>query len=200
MRQVFSRSQSIPCNWDYKLGLIATACLYGEQGAEAASIMATNLLAGILGSPIVGYQDYPRLMDSLATSHPTILLDVFLGRQDDRPGEIGRIFYCTSWHDDPGHRYNSLGLIEVEVLLGWCEHDPEHRFAALAQAIQLCCSIPNEAGRTDLSWSPLALELLSRAPSPLTPPTKPNPKKQRPAPSQFSGAIIAPSIVAVEFP
>ena len=164
VKQGFSRSQPIPPNWDYKLARISTACLYGEQGAEAASIIATNLLMGILSYSVAGYHDYPRLMDSLATSHPTIFLDVFLGRQYDHPGEIGRLFDSTFWPDGPGHRSNSLGLIEVEVLLGWCKQDPDHRSAALAQAIQLCCPIPNEAGRTELSWSPLALELLSIAP------------------------------------
>ena len=58
----------------------------------------------------------------------------------------------------------SLGLIENELLLNWCEMDPENRFLALAEAVQLCCSTPNETGRSNLSWSPLALELLSKAP------------------------------------
>lgn len=164
VKQIFSRSQPVPPTWDYELGVIATACLCGEQGAEAACIIATNLLAGILDYSVAGYRDYPRLMDSLATTHPTIFLDVFLGRQLDRRGEIGRIFDSASWDDDLGRRYNSLGLIEVEILLGWCENEPDHRFAALAQAVQLFCPIPNEDGRTDLSWSPLALELLSKAP------------------------------------
>jgi hypothetical protein len=55
-------------------------------------------------------------------------------------------------------------LIDNDYLLGWCEADPDHRFSALAEAVQLCCSTPNETGRPDLSWSPLALELLLKAP------------------------------------
>ena len=162
-RQDFSRSIVDP-SWDYDLERIAKASLSGEQGAEVARIVSTNLLAKILDYSVTGYRDYPRLMDSLATCQPAVFLDVFLGSRFDHQGMIGRIFDSASWHDNLGHRYNSLGLIDNDYLLGWCEADPDHRFAALAEAVQLCCSAPNETGRPDLSWSPLALKLLSKAP------------------------------------
>jgi hypothetical protein len=162
-RQDFSRSIVDP-SWDYDLERIAKASLSGEQGAEVARIVSTNLLAGILDYSVTGYRDYPRLMDSLATCQPAVFLDVFLGSRFDHQGMIGRIFDSASWHDNLGHRYNSLGLIDNEYLLGWCEADPDHRFSALAEAVKLCCFTPNESGRPDLSWSPLALELLSKAP------------------------------------
>ena len=162
-RQDFSRSIVDP-SWDYDLERIAKASLSGEQGAEVARIVSTNLLAKILDYSVTGYRDYPRLMDSLATCQPAVFLDVFLGSRFDHQGMIGRIFDSASWHDNLGHRYNSLGLFDNDYLLGWCEADPDHRLAALAEAVQLCCSTPNETGRPDLSWSPLALELLSKAP------------------------------------
>jgi len=162
-RQDFSRSIVDP-SWDYDLERIAKASLSGEQGADVARIVSTNLLAGILVYSVTGYRDYPRLMDSLATCQPAVFLDVFLGSRFDHQGMIGRIFDSASWHDNLGHRYNSLGLIDNDYLLGWCEADPDHRFSALAEAVQLCCSTPNETGRPDLSWSPLALELLLKAP------------------------------------
>jgi hypothetical protein len=162
-RQDFSRSIVDP-SWDYDLERIAKASLSGEQGADVARIVSTNLLAGILDYSVTGYRDYPRLMDSLATCQPAVFLDVFLGSRFDHQGMIGRIFDSASWHDNLGHRYNSLGLIDNDYLLGWCEADPDHRFSALAEAVQLCCSTPNETGRPDLSWSPLALELLLKAP------------------------------------
>jgi len=162
-RQDFSRSIVDP-SWDYDLERIAKASLSGEQGAEVARIVSTNLLARILDYSVTGYRNHPRLMDSLATCQPAVFLDVFLGSRFDHQGMIGRIFDSASWHDNLGHRYNSLGLIDNDYLLGWCEADPDHRFAALAEAVQLCCSTPNEPGRPDLSWSPLALELLSKAP------------------------------------
>ena len=163
-RQVFSNSSYGRPSWDYNLGLIAKACLLGEEGANTARIVATNLLAGILDYSVTAYLDYPRLMDSLAVSQPIVFLDVFLECRPNQDWVISRIFDSASWHDDLGHRYNSLSLIENEILLQWCEMDPGHRFAALAQAIQLCYATPNEAGWPDFSWSPLALELLSKAP------------------------------------
>jgi hypothetical protein len=165
VRQTFSLPQSKLPTWDFNLGVVATACLCGRQGAEAATIIVNNLLAGILDYSVAGYRDFPRLMDSLATSNSIIFLDVFLGRQANHLGEIGRIFDSVFCHDELGLRNNALGLIETEVLLDWCENDPGHRFAALAQAVQLCCSMPNEADQSELSWTPLALELLSKAPS-----------------------------------
>jgi hypothetical protein len=162
-RQEFSQS-IVHATRDYKLECIARASLSGEQGTDVARIVSTNLLAGILDYSVTGYRDYPRLMDSLATCQPAVFLDVFLGSRFDHQEMIGRIFYSASWHDSLDHRYYSLALIENDFLLDWCETDPDHRFSALAEAIQPCCSTPNETGRLDLSWSPLALELLSKAP------------------------------------
>ena len=103
-------------------------------------------------------------MDALATCQPAIFLDVFLGSRFEHQGMIGRIFDSASWHDNLGHRYNSLGLIENDLLLNWCEAEPEYRYTALAGAMQPYCCTPNETGQPDLSWSQLALELLSKAP------------------------------------
>jgi hypothetical protein len=163
-RQVFSFSLPLPPAWDHELGIIAKACLCGEDGAEAARILATNLLAGILDYTVAGYRDYPRLLDTLATCHPTIFLDVFLGSQADHHENISRTFDSSYLHDELGHRYNSLRLIEQEVLFTWCEMDPEHRLVVLAQAVQLFFSTPNNDGPSNLAWTPIALELLSRGP------------------------------------
>jgi hypothetical protein len=163
-RQVFTCPRPTHHTLDYELGRIAKASLFGEQGAEVARIVSTNLLAGILNYSVTGYRDYPSLMDSLAKCQPTVFLDVFLGNQFAHQGMIGRIFDSASWHDNLGHRYNPLGLIENGIILEWCETDPDHRFSALAVAVQLCCSTPNETGRPDLSWSLLALDILSKAP------------------------------------
>jgi hypothetical protein len=163
-RQVFTCPKPFHPNLDYKLGRIAKASLSGEQGADSARIISTNLLAGILNYSVTGYGDYPYLMDALATCQPAIFLDVFLGSRFEHQGMIGRIFDSASWHDNLGHRYNSLGLIDNDLLLNWCEAEPEYRYTALAGLVQLCCSTTNETGGTNLSWSPLALELLSKAP------------------------------------
>lgn len=164
VRQAFSRSLGILPSLDYELQQISQACLCGEHGAEAAKIVATNLLAKILDHSVNGYQDYPMLMDSLATCQPTIFLDVFIGSLSSHREEIDNIFDSASWYNDLGHRHNSLDLIDHEVLLDWCEHDSGHRFSALAQAVQLCAPTPDQNGRPVLAWSPIALELLSRAP------------------------------------
>jgi hypothetical protein len=164
VRQAFSRSLGMLPNLDYELQQISQACLCGEQGAEAAKIVATNLLVKILDNSVTGYQDYPMLMDSLTTCQSAIFLDVFIGSLSSHREEIDKIFDSESWHDDLGHRHNSLDLIDHEVLLDWCEHDSDHRFSALAQVVQLCCSKPDQNGRPELAWSPIALELLSRAP------------------------------------
>jgi hypothetical protein len=163
-RQDFSRSKSMHPNWDYELARIAQKSLPGEEGAETARTVSTNLLERILDHSVNGYQDYPGLMDSLATCQPAIFLDVFIGSLSSHREEIGDIFDSASWYDDLGYRHNSLDLIDHEVLLDWCEHDSDHRFSALAQAVQLCCSKPAENGRPELVWSPIALGLLSRAP------------------------------------
>jgi hypothetical protein len=164
VRQAFSRSLGMLPNLDYELQQISQACLCGEQGAEAAKIVATNLLERILDYSVPEYYDYPRLMNALATCQPGIFLDIFIGSLSSHREEIGNFFDSASWYDDLDYRHNSLDLIDHEVLLDWCEHDSDHRFSALAQAVQLCCPKPDQNGRPELAWSPIALELLSRAP------------------------------------
>lgn len=154
-RQVFNCPKPFHPNLDYELGSIAKASLSEVQGAEAARIISTNLLAGILDYSVTGYRDYPCLMDALAMCQPAIFLDVFLGNRLDDQGKIGRIFDSEN---------NSLRLIENDLLLNWCEAEPEYRYTALAGAVQLYCCTLNETGQPDLSWSQLALELLSKAP------------------------------------
>jgi hypothetical protein len=164
-RQIFVHPKPIHPTMDYELERIGKACLSGDEGADVAKIVSSNLLEGILSYSVTGYGDYPRLMDALATCQPAIFLDVFLGSRFKHQGIIGRVFDSASWHDNLGHRYNSLCLIENKLLLDWCEAEPDHRFAALAEAVQLFYSAPDEAGRPGLLWSPLALELLSKAPN-----------------------------------
>ena len=161
---VFTSPGSKHPTLDYELGRIAKASLFGEQGAEVARIVSTNLLAGILDYSVTGFRDYPRLMDSLASCQPAVFLDVLLGTRFAHEGMIGRIFDSASWHDNLGHGHNPLGLIEDGFLLEWCEADPDHRFSVLAEAVQLLYSTPNDTVRPDFLWRPLAFELLSKAP------------------------------------
>lgn len=163
-RQDFSRSKSMHPSWDYELARIAQTSLPGEEGAEAARTVSTNLLERIRDYPVSGYHNYPRLMNALATCQPGIFLDIFIGSLSSHREEIDKIFDSESWYDDLGYRHNSLDMIDHEILLDWCEHDSDHRFSALAQAVQLCCPKPDQNGRPELAWSPIALELLSRAP------------------------------------
>jgi hypothetical protein len=154
-RQVFTCPKPFHPNLDYELGRIAKASLSDEHGAEAARLISTNLLAGIFNYCATGYGDYPYLMDALATCQPAIFLDVFLGSRLSDQRMIGRIFDSEN---------NSLRLIENDLLLNWCAAEPEYRFSVLAGAVPLYCCTPNENGQPDLSWSPLALKLLSKAP------------------------------------
>jgi hypothetical protein len=163
-RQDFSRSKSMHPGWDYELARIAQTSLPGEEGAEAARTVSTNLLERILDYPVSGYHDYPRLMNALATCQPAIFLDVFIGSLSHGQGKISRVFDAASLHDELDKRHNWLGSINAEFLLDWCEHDSDHRFSALAEAVQLCAPTPDQNGRPELAWSPIALELLSRAP------------------------------------
>jgi hypothetical protein len=163
-RQDFSRSKSTRPSWDYNLARIAQTYLPGEEGAETARTVSTNLLERILDHSVSGYHDYPSLMNALETCQPAIFLDVFIGSLSHGQGKISRVFDAASLHDELDKRHNWLGSINAEFLLDWCEHDSDHRFSALAEVVQLCAPTPDQNGRPELAWSPIALELLSRAP------------------------------------
>lgn len=162
-RQSFSYSPSKP-TLDYQLETIAKKVLAGDAGAEAAQIIAENLLRESTEHYIGLYTYYPRLMSSLATCQPFIFLDTFLGNLVDHGSGMGGLSNSPSFHGGIVDRPNLLGLIEESLIFLWCDQQPQLRYPVLAKAVTLCREDNNEAGQPVWQWTTLALELLSKAP------------------------------------
>jgi hypothetical protein len=143
-------------NADYHLRTVATVCLKGPDGAEAARALCEYMKKGFSDYSLSAYS-WGHLLQSIFKAQPTVALDVFFLGTVQADGSILDI----DDFDDPGdRRKNPLDEVSSDVLLGWCESDPATRYPAIARAISYFRTGENGS----LEWTPLALELMRRSP------------------------------------
>jgi hypothetical protein len=101
---------------------------------------------------------YDQLLEGLFKTQPRIALDVFFG--DDASGGLAPDLHRF---DDPSdHRKKPLDAVPDDEILGWCQKNPETRYAAMARAVSFFAN----AKDAPMQWSPIALMMLDAAPNP----------------------------------
>lgn len=138
---------------DHHLQTIANACLPGREGEGAARSLCERIKKGFSGYSF-GAHEHEQLLQNLFKLQPRISLDVFFEK------ESGDGALNVDDFDGPsGRRKNPLdGLCQTEII-SWCDERPMERYATLSRAISFHSS---EGG--GISWTPLAREMLRRAP------------------------------------
>jgi hypothetical protein len=137
---------------DYRLGVIADACLVGERGAQVARNLCRRLKQAV--SKWESYEfDHDDLLGALLSVQPTATLDGLLaGEERDLMRGIRIIHHL---------RRHSLASVPESVLLDWCDQEPKVRYPAVACVLPISTST-DEAGPR--KWTPIALRLLDKAP------------------------------------
>jgi hypothetical protein len=144
---------------DYRLHSIANACLRGSEGAVAARSLCERIKQGLADYSFYA-SSYEQLLKSIFQLHPRVALDVFFGGEPQADGAD----LDTDGFDDPSdRRTNPLDGVPMDDILEWCDTKPEERYTAIARAVSYHASA-KEGG---VEWSPLALEMLKRAPEPV---------------------------------
>lgn len=142
-------------NRDYVLAEIAELCLAGEEGVDAAKMVAENLTRAF-GSHRAFAFNYSGLLRALARSQSRVFLDVFLAGNDREKFPRSRIYF-----DSIEERVNPLDEIPDADLMLWCENDPSFRYPKL-MALMRPFHKSRETGK--LAWKPVVHEVLERAP------------------------------------
>jgi hypothetical protein len=143
---------------DYKLSVVAAACLIGPEGASVARKVVRDLRASIERHDVHAWEQ-DDLLRGLFKTQPTATLDeLAAGNDEERRKSIDLI------QETMRHRQNPSSVVADGVLLGWCDVDPNVRYP-FAAGIALLFSRAND--QTPHEWPPIAKTLLERAPDPV---------------------------------
>ncbi len=136
------------------LARVAEICLSGPQGNDAATAACQNLALQISTGSVHGFE-IPELLATLASLHPHVFLDAFLGDQTDK---VPRLHAIVTDGDGCG---SPFGNTSDDVLISWCDGDPARRYRLIAASTHLVLASNEDE---PLAWKPLVLKLLERAP------------------------------------
>ncbi len=141
---------------DYALTQISHICLKGEGGANAAKDICQHLAEAIANNRVYVF-DYPSLLNILASTHPMVFLDMFVGNKDIKDYQRRRMFD----YDFNNRRGNPLDNISESDLISWCDKDPESRYLMIASAMQ---PFEESAEAGKLVWKPIVDTIFEKAP------------------------------------
>lgn len=140
---------------DYSLSQIAKECLKGEDGAVFVTELSKKLVIELNAYKIYTH-DYPQLLNSFAEAQPKAFLDAFLG-----DGVEGARTYGLFSHDFERDR-NPIDYISDDVLIAWCEENPERHYPIIASVVKAFDDPEGES--TQAQWKPITHILFEKAP------------------------------------
>jgi len=154
----FLRSGQKSDSMNYKLGLIADACLEGELASEATRTFCDKLAKALAEGNLYS-MDYTGMLCLLAQKQPLIFLNCFLGDSSPDGHQVGAGF-SFDMDEEP----NPLSKIEDNIILDWCKDNPTLRYPKVASVMQ---TFTTDVLQSQLEWTPLALALIENASDPI---------------------------------
>lgn len=138
---------------DYEISEIVKVCFTGSSYENDVRMIARHLIIN------TGYNDsirsYGRLIEQLIFSSPIAFLNGFLG--DD----LEDLDHNDLEFDEPiGNQRNFVSLINEDILIEWCEANPNRRYPIIAGVMQPFDIINKDQGGITFEWSSLAKKLL----------------------------------------
>lgn len=143
---------------DHRLGRIALSCLAGDDGASIARDLVGRLLKATKEHKTQAYY-HDDLVKGVVKAQPVAALDgLFGGDAALRKSGVRAVEDMTRMHGNP------MDSVPDDVLLAWCEADPEIRYPVAAATITLFRRPEEKAPR---QWTPAARLVLQKAPDPV---------------------------------
>ena len=142
---------------DYLSGVIIRASLAGDDGKPIARRLCRDLIVAFAQNKVFT-GDHENLMRALFQVHPINVLDeLFSGdqRSHDDSVQLLNSFWPSGKHP--------IEVVVDDVILGWCDRDPNTRYP-LAAAVALLFKRPSD--KAPHEWTNLARQLLLKAPDP----------------------------------
>ena len=145
-------------SYDYKLRTIVNACLQGADGSAAAKALCEQIKQGLSDGTFDAY-NFGQLLKSIFEHQPRIALDVFFGSE---PRTDSSDLDLADFDRIRHHQRNPLDGVPIEELLRWCDERPAVRYPAISRVVSY-----ETASEGGVEWTPLAIEMLKRAPDSL---------------------------------
>ncbi len=145
---------------DHDLATVASACLKGPEGAQAASAIC-KLLAEAFGSHILSFHELHIFIKAVFRVQPIAALSALLQSPPDHGTAYPTIL--SMFEDFSELHRNPIGEVEDDIVLEWCARDPARNFAAAATSVSYSRTGPEGGG---LIWTDLAQTMLEQAPEP----------------------------------
>ncbi|WP_459480629.1 hypothetical protein [Clostridium saccharoperbutylacetonicum] len=149
----FSREANMRTNLDYELSKIINICFKGEASENYVRKFCRKIIEANLTNKIY-FSNYREVMKVLAINQPIIFLDVFL--EENTKNQISSLNLIR--HKNP------IDYIANDVLIKWCEVNPETRYPILSYTI-----IPYRISekKNKFEWGTLARLIINSAPNPI---------------------------------
>jgi len=138
---------------DYELARIANICLIGEEAAQSAKDLCECLANGFQEHRVYSIY-YPHLLRQLALIQPNIFLNVFLGKDE--------YMFRRMTFGDFERADSPVNQIPEDVLINWCEQEPEIRYSLVVSSMQMY-SKPKDS--EELHWCPMLSIIFERSPN-----------------------------------
>jgi hypothetical protein len=145
---------------DYRMHTLANVCLRGLEGASAAQSLCEKIKMGFKDYTFRAYS-HEQLLQSIFHFQPRIALNVFFG---SGPQTDGSDLDVDDFDGPSDRRKNPLDGVPADEMLRWCDEEPDVRYSAISRAVSYHAA-PKD-GKAE--WTALAIEMLKRAPNPVT--------------------------------
>lgn len=139
---------------DHVLSEVCKVCFKGEDGKRAAKDFCTQLAKAISENK-VWVDDYNQVFEVLIDRQPKVFLDSFYGENNEYKPR--RLVWDSDLRSDPFTKLND------DILLEWCEKNPDDRYPVMAWVTK---PFRKGKGESKLEWTPLAMRMIESSPVP----------------------------------
>ncbi len=155
----FSKKDNSGYQMDYKLAEIIKVCFTNKSAQENAKVLCDKLVQAFTNYDIYS-MDYNNTIEALATVQPIVFLNSFL--RDDVDSIYDRISHVLL--TDNELTSNPISHIDDDLLINWCEENPNIRYPKAATAI-----VPFQINikSNSIEWTPLAMKLIANFSDPI---------------------------------
>lgn len=153
----FTRKEKSNLEMDYAMATIVKACFI-DEATDNAKILCKKIAESYTDHNVYTL-DFKDILIAISTVHPKVFLDIFLEEEVIDDFWIDRMFRADlGVHNDP------MEHISDDLLIDWCEENPEIRYPKLASSI---VPFRKTIKGNLLEWTPLALVIMGNSPAPI---------------------------------
>ncbi|MCB0195837.1 MAG: hypothetical protein KDJ65_28060 [Anaerolineae bacterium] len=149
----YEEKQTINDRPDYRLAQIADVSLRGQPGVQVATELCQHLAEGFQEYRVYSFH-YPQLLKKLAQIQPYIFLDTFIGGDE--------YIFRRRGLDDLERADSPVNQIPENVIVEWCEQDPDTRYPLIVPSMQMYLK-PKDS--EELGWHPIVFTIFEQAPN-----------------------------------